>query len=224
VGFLDKFFARKGISVSKDGISYSTNSSRSWSQTFDGADPNALPPEVANLLKKFPQGITPDATMLVNRSLTQAGPQAGIGSAVDLAAFSMRALKVVDAVTLAWSRNDPKQAEPFVSSDFLKRWSFPGYWRPAKNRSTNLTVGGSTSQDGLDRIESEVKTMADGKSFHEVWTFVRGTSGEPGRPTEIRCPSCGAPFPHVQAGTCAFCGADVVPPPLEWVVDGIRPA
>ena len=142
----------------------------------------------------------------------------------DRLSFDMRALKVVAAVYRAWRENDPRQAMPFVSNDFLKRWSFPDYWRPATNRSTHVKVGNTTSQEGMERVAVEVTTVADGKTFNEEWTFIRAAKTEPDGSTEIRCPSCGAPFPQVQAGTCAFCGANVVPPPVDWVVDSIRPA
>jgi hypothetical protein len=222
VGFLEKFFTKKGITVGKEGISFTSSSARSWSQTEESGDPAALP-DIADLLKGLPGGLQSQLAAELKQPSSQAASPSGT-AAVDLSTFSLRALAAIDAVYLAWRTNDPSRAEPFVSNDFLKRWSLPDSWRPAKNRSTNLTIGNATIEGGRDHVVAQVKTTADGQTLNETWTFIRAPKGQPGSSTELRCPSCGAPFPQAQAGTCSYCGAEVVPPPMDWVVDSIQSA
>lgn len=178
-----------------------------------------------------------DVPLPRHASLPEPGQQMGFGQireadpAFEMDAFYARVQQMFTAFHAAVAAGDLRPVRRFVDERYYPQLE-QQLKAPGDAKAPRLTVESARAmtakhENGIDTVRVLISAAADGAGadappVQEYWTLIRriGTWTRPELSVD-KCPNCGAPIDGPDPTHCAYCGARLADPSLDWVVTRI---
>lgn len=147
--------------------------------------------------------------------------------AFDLDVFYARVSEMFLAYHAALANHDLTPARRFIDERYYPVLAERLAAAPARSQQLAVeSARGLTAahEEGMDRVRVMLTASAVGSAekIQEYWTLVRRQGALTKADLSLyKCPNCGAPTSGDDPTRCAYCGARLADPALDWVVSRI---